>query len=243
VGGSSRRAPTSVRDDCVRPAHARPNQRQLVRSPAALYLHAVPRVFPLRTYNLPDIGDHLIHFTGKRKALFPGTFAVAGAGFEPATSGVMSRLDCVHAFRHIPPKRRSRARFGRGRASRRNVVTSLRKPDACRTLAAGDGWYLSAVDDPQRTTRSGPTVRRSKSRARSNPSSGAPERRTPSSRWSGRSGPARGRGGPSSRSGAVSPVCTSRSRARSPTRTHFVRVRHNRGALGIAQINPADRRR
>jgi hypothetical protein len=25
----------------------------------------VPRVFPLRTYDLPDIGDHLIHFTGR----------------------------------------------------------------------------------------------------------------------------------------------------------------------------------
>jgi hypothetical protein len=25
----------------------------------------MPRVFPLRNYNLPDIGDHLIHFTGR----------------------------------------------------------------------------------------------------------------------------------------------------------------------------------
>jgi hypothetical protein len=30
-----------------------------------VYLPAVPRVRPLRTYNLPDIGDHLIHFTGR----------------------------------------------------------------------------------------------------------------------------------------------------------------------------------
>jgi hypothetical protein len=48
----------------------RQNQRELVRSLAALYLHAVPRVFPLRTYNLPDIGDHLIHFTGRTGGRF-----------------------------------------------------------------------------------------------------------------------------------------------------------------------------
>jgi hypothetical protein len=30
----------------------------------------VPRVFPLRTYNLPDVGDHLIHFTGRTGGRF-----------------------------------------------------------------------------------------------------------------------------------------------------------------------------
>ena len=30
----------------------------------------MPRVFPLRTYNLPDIGDHLIHFTGRTGGRF-----------------------------------------------------------------------------------------------------------------------------------------------------------------------------
>jgi hypothetical protein len=30
----------------------------------------VPRVFPLRTYNLPDLGDHLIHFTGRTGGRF-----------------------------------------------------------------------------------------------------------------------------------------------------------------------------
>jgi hypothetical protein len=47
----------------------------------------------------------------------------------------MSRLDCVHAFRRIPPKCISEPVCRRGRALRRNTVTSLRKPDACRTLA------------------------------------------------------------------------------------------------------------
>src|SRR6266540_3742934 len=44
----------------------------------------------------------------------------------------MSRLDCVHACRRILRKRRLRAGFGRDRAFRRNTVTSLRKPEACR---------------------------------------------------------------------------------------------------------------
>jgi hypothetical protein len=35
-----------------------------------LYLPGVPRVSPLRTYNLPDIGDHLIHFTGRNGGRF-----------------------------------------------------------------------------------------------------------------------------------------------------------------------------
>jgi hypothetical protein len=30
----------------------------------------VPRVNPLRTYNLPDLGDHLIHFTGRNGGRF-----------------------------------------------------------------------------------------------------------------------------------------------------------------------------
>jgi len=44
----------------------------------------------------------------------------------------MSRLDQVHVFRRIPPKRTYLARLS---AFRRNRVTSLRKPDACRVLA------------------------------------------------------------------------------------------------------------
>jgi hypothetical protein len=34
------------------------------------YLHAMPCVFPLRTDDLPDIDDHLIHFTGRTGARY-----------------------------------------------------------------------------------------------------------------------------------------------------------------------------
>jgi hypothetical protein len=54
--------------------------------------------------------------------------------------------------------------FGGGRAFRRDTVTSPRKRDACRTLAAGDGsTCLVGGEDPHRTTRSRPAVRRSRS--------------------------------------------------------------------------------
>jgi hypothetical protein len=63
-------------------------------------------------------------------------------------------------------------------------VTSRRKPDACRTLAGGDGSAHVGCNDPHRTPRSRRTVRRSRSRARSNASPSARERRTPGSTWS-----------------------------------------------------------
>jgi hypothetical protein len=68
--------------------------------------------------------------------------SVAGAGFEPATLRVMSRLDCTFPF---PPYSAENADsepvFGHGRAFMRNTVTSPRKPHACRMLAAGvAGW-------------------------------------------------------------------------------------------------------
>ena len=47
----------------------------------------------------------------------------------------MSRLDRVHAFAVFRRNAGSEPVFGRGRAFRRNTVTSLRKPDACRVLA------------------------------------------------------------------------------------------------------------
>jgi hypothetical protein len=48
----------------------------------------------------------------------------------------MSRLDCVHAFRRIPPKCRLQPESPAHAAFTRNTVTSLRKPDGCTTLAA-----------------------------------------------------------------------------------------------------------
>ena len=42
------------------------------------YLHAMPRIFPLRTYDLPDIGDHLIHFTGRTGARYEVPFLTDG---------------------------------------------------------------------------------------------------------------------------------------------------------------------
>jgi hypothetical protein len=70
----------------------------------------------------------------------------------------MSRLDRVHANAGSEPDSAAAGAF------RRNTVTSPRKPDACRTLAAGDGsTCLVGGDDPHRTTRSRPAVRRSRS--------------------------------------------------------------------------------
>src|SRR5512132_2370794 len=48
----------------------------------------------------------------------------------------MSRLDCVRAFLRVPPKCSRQATLTLGCCTRRNTVTSPRKPIACRALAA-----------------------------------------------------------------------------------------------------------
>jgi hypothetical protein len=60
----------------------------------------------------------------------------------------MSRLDPVHAFRRIPPKCRIGASFRLRPCIRRNTVTSPRKPDACRTLAAEVDWNAPVRPPP-----------------------------------------------------------------------------------------------
>ena len=89
--------------------HAKPTRRQLVGRAPAPYLHAVPRVFPLRTDNLPDIGDHLVHFTGRTAVDSP---CQATSGISPTP--IVSRRSSTRAgSAPSPPSARADGRSWR----------------------------------------------------------------------------------------------------------------------------------
>lgn len=87
----------------------------------------MPRIFPLRTYDLPDIGDHLVHFTGR-----------TGARYEVPVD--IRDLDAPGRLAQILYQGRIRAvsTFGTGR---RPVVAFTESSQASVLRLIGEGRY------------------------------------------------------------------------------------------------------
>jgi hypothetical protein len=99
-----------------------------------------------------------------------GAFAIAGAGFEPATPGVMSRprlctrMPPYSVEMQAPSQVRSKP-F----AFRRHTVTSLRKHDACRRLQSGRLCSARLHPDHRPRRRSSSACRNAPARAAISP--------------------------------------------------------------------------